>query len=74
MGNPSENTKAIRPLSSSEAEAVCGGFIGETVRNDSPPPPSMSETRSNNSGPCLPWTTETTDRTGRSGAYCMTLE
>jgi hypothetical protein len=44
MRNPNENTD--RPLSDSELDIVCGGLIGETVSNNTPPP-SRSETVSN---------------------------
>jgi hypothetical protein len=51
MKNPSENT--IRTLSSSELEAVSGGFIGETVSNNSPPPKSMSEPAYKDNSPSM---------------------
>jgi bacteriocin-like protein len=69
-------TSKFRKLTESELEAVSGGFIGETVSNNSSPPASRSETASN-SGPgygatgCLrSMTTETTSRSG----YCTAQE
>ena len=67
--------KAIRPLSSSELDAVAGGDIDrvEHASNNAGPPVDMSEQAHNWSGGCLPWQTETTDPTGRAGVYCMKL-
>jgi hypothetical protein len=39
------STKRECELSDGELEAASGGFIGETVRNDSPPPSNRSEER-----------------------------